>query len=280
MQKSRAAVSLILSFLVAGGGLRADVAGGLVAYWSFDRDFTADAGGSAYDLQAYHVEGSESFSEIVPGGKFGGAAAFERVNEEFLFTGASVYMSGSNMSYMAWYRLDTTISGTNRYFIMETTDSNYVISYGLRETAAVDQGQVYTINTDGTNKNFYVNNGSSTGADSGQWYNMIVTFDASLNGGTYTAYLNGESAGMMDQVGIIPDGVGLIIGGHRAGLGRNFEGLIDDVAVWNRVLTADEINTLQTQAVPEPGTLALIGTALLGLFSFRRVRASYNVYTG
>ncbi|GAA4444451.1 hypothetical protein GCM10023156_02810 [Novipirellula rosea] len=35
-----------------------------------------------------------------------------------------------------------------------------------------------------------------------------------------------------------------MIGGHRTGDGRNFDGMIDEVAIWNRVLSASEIDAI------------------------------------
>jgi hypothetical protein len=40
------------------------------------------------------------------------------------------------------------------------------------------------------------------------------------------------------------------IGGHRAGTGRNFDGLIDEVALWSRALTAEEISALHHDGSP------------------------------
>lgn len=65
----------------------------------------------------------------------------------------------------------------------------------------------------------------------------------------------------MSGVGTIVGGHGIVIGGHRDGTGRNFEGLIDDVAIWDRMLNTDEINYLQTNPVtpiPEPSAFPLL----------------------
>ena len=45
----------------------------MVAAWTFDSDFTADAGGAAFDLTA-----NNGATAGEPGGKFGNAANFER----------------------------------------------------------------------------------------------------------------------------------------------------------------------------------------------------------
>jgi alkaline phosphatase D len=47
------------------------------------------------------------------------------------------------------------------------------------------------------------------------------------------------------------EAAGLVIGGHRAGTGRNFDGLIDEVALWSRALTPAEITTLHHSGTPQ-----------------------------
>ena len=44
---------------------------------------------------------------------------------------------------------------------------------------------------------------------------------------------------------------GLIIGDHRAGTGRNFDGMIDEVALWSRTLTAAEVLEIHHSGTPQ-----------------------------
>lgn len=44
----------------------------------------------------------------------------------------------------------------------------------------------------------------------------------------------------------------MILGEHRDGTGRNFDGLMDEVALWSRVLTEREISELHHSGKARP----------------------------
>lgn len=74
------------------------------------------------------------------------------------------------------------------------------------------------------------------------WTHVACTFDST----SWSIYLNGELRvkHRLPMPGPASEFGGMIIGGHRAGRGRNFDGWMDDVAIWARVLDAEEIRRL------------------------------------
>ncbi len=247
-------VALAVGFLACNA-----VSASLVAHWSFDSDFTAN--NSAYDAAA--VNGTT----IVTGGKIRGAANFDRSQSQYL-TAASPFGTGS-YTYTAWYYLDVApITNSSRYFVLESTNDNnlvYPASYGLRKggTGVDANGEVYT-HTDASVKSMAFN-----GNGNKQWHHIAVTYDAST--GLFKAYLDGTLADSMTQTGTLSATTKLVIGGHRSGAGRNFEGLIDDVAVFNNVVSEDYISYLAAgNPVPEPTMLMLLAMGSLSLLRSRR----------
>ena len=260
--------------LLSCGQARAE----MVAAWTFDSDFTADAGGAAFDLTANNgATAGES------GGKFGNAANFERANGEFAFTDGNVLTQGGDHSYSAWYKSNVTdITGGDRYFVLETTagnapsgDAAWAASYGLRDSGG-DIGQVFTRLDNGSSASLDIPGGNGNNGDP-EWHNIIVTYDgdggAAAGDGMHTVYLDGSLFGTFDNVDPLESVEGLVIGGHRAGTGRNFDGSIDDVAFYDHILSTGEVTALQSaSAVPEPNTLALAMVALAGLVNGCRRR--------
>ncbi|MGI9455477.1 MAG: LamG-like jellyroll fold domain-containing protein [Aeoliella sp.] len=253
----------------------------LVSYWSFDTDFTADEGGSGFDLTA--VNGATAGD---PGGKFGNAASFECANGEYAFTGGDVLTAGEDFSYSAWHKLgvdpELGIVGGDRYFVLETTlndtpsgDQAWVASIGLRDLGAGDVVQV-----------FYSPSAAvgDTPAALGVWQNVTVTYDAdggTNSGGIVNAYLDGSGTpfATLDDTPASNPVSGLVIGGHRAGTGRNFDGQVDAVSFYDHVLSSDEITGLQTapfvsSVIPEPSSVVLIGLGSLVAVSLLRRRQS------
>ncbi len=215
--------------------------GAPVAYWSFDDDFSATVGGALYDgtpVNGASIDGSNS--------RFGaGAARFERDAGQSVHIPASPFDGGSH-TYAAWYHLDVdTIGGSNRYFVLEASDGDtWPASYGLRIFGGEQAGQVFT-HDDGTVPSGTPNTTFPSGPHR-EWRHIAVTYDAETL--RLKAYLDGEAIAVLplrSGATALSPSTYLNIGAHRDGTGRNWEGWIDEVAVWNRVLEHREIELLQ-----------------------------------
>ena len=199
---------------------------GLVAHWDFDADFTDSA--SMHDLTA--VNGAS----IVAGGKIGGAASFDRSQEQYARVNETLFARDGDYTVVAWYKSNIADMGIERQFVFES--ENYAVSYGLRDGGGVDIGQVYINTTNG------VGSYNVAGGAGVEWHHIALTHTAST--GVTTAYLDGTYAGEKTLLGDLLQMSYFVIGGHRDNTGRNFDGLIDDVAVFDNVISTSYIEYL------------------------------------
>jgi hypothetical protein len=93
------------------------------------------------------------------------------------------------------------------------------------------------------------------------WTHIALTFDYVND--TYALYTNGSLAGISTEARTQPTQL-LDFGGHRSNFGQNFywNGLIDEVHVFNRVLTPSEILGLATSLVPFTTFTAMLDIAI------------------
>ncbi|MGV6826102.1 MAG: LamG domain-containing protein [bacterium] len=120
---------------------------------------------------------------------------------------------------------------------------------------------------DNTNPNWvWINTGYI--AQTNRWTHVTISYQ----GGTVETYINGQPYHTYFGSGTIGDAqVGqddFRIGGRQFNPAiQNFEGQIDQVAVYNRVLNSTEVQELYASGLPESKPVPAIGLAGLGLLS-------------
>lgn len=212
---------------------------GLVGYWQFEEaagtttGTTADISGKGNHPTLSSIAAPYG---IVAGGMFGNALSLDggamnaRMDPVTLPT-------GSVMSVEAWIK--PTAYSTATY--------NGIVSWGNRTTASAIDLCVQNTGRPcvATWGNDFVP-GTGAAATSNAWNHIAVV----MNGKAVTLYMNGQP--VSTTLGILPTitSQGFIIGSTDWTSGRSFKGLIDDVRIYNRTLTPQEIASSYAATLP------------------------------
>jgi hypothetical protein len=225
----------------------------LVAYWDFEGNLNNNAaasGGTAYNGTTPATTAGNTAT--ITGTPRSGTGALN-------VDGAGDYMYSSSIvdvnqpwSVSAWYRADLAPS-TARFMVFESRPATipssvgYAMSFGLRE------------GTPGTNTNHQTFADVTPTADVSAdrqiadtstaliWHHVILVFTPATVSvpGTLVTYIDGALTSSLT----IPAGSTLVpatgfnIGTYRSANDRWFDGSIDEVAMWNRALSAGEVTT-------------------------------------
>jgi hypothetical protein len=223
--------SLASALLVMTPGAQAQIIDGLVAHWDFDGNLDDTLGtwsGEAVESITY-VDGQPSFGSAL---KLDGSGhvAIPGSAEAFQFAGGS-------MSISAWFKVDAfdlswqaIISkgeGTNWRVARRDASDSIAYAGGAAEPGA-----------------------SAPNVNDGAWHHFAAITDAAS--GTYL-WVDGEMYEHQTTLPVLDAGtLDILIGENPGATGRRFKGELDEIGIWNRVLTEDEIALLSTAAL---GTL-------------------------
>lgn len=211
-------------------------------------------------------------------GQIGGAADLSDVNggNNYFQMNLPELIGAGGLSFSAWINNDAN-GGYNGIFMTRTFNGQTNNSWGL--AIENDPNTRFDARADGPG----IDSADGSVSPDGSWKHLAMTWDGSTQ--VFTSYLNGVLAATGTTAG---EGIGATIAGPDSGpwyIGyddccggnRDFDGRIDDVAVWDNVLSAAEINTIYQNGlsgvgVPEPGSsmLAVFGLAALMLRRSRR----------
>ena len=213
----------------------------LVAHWPLD--------GNAQDLLGNH-NGSES------GVIFGAEGATNHTGTAAEFNGSSSTitvpfdsaMNPKSFTLSMWVNADST--------------SGFASPVTSRDDTPTSVHGYLVYNDSRGNWNFWTGTGGPSGAwnqmsggkvEIGSWTHIAVSFDD--NSQTKKLYVNGSLAGSNSAPNLYdpngPQSENLHIGsGADSGRAFFFDGLIDDVALWDHALTSVEIKDLMTNGVP------------------------------
>ncbi len=203
---------------------------GLVAAYGFN----AGSGSSAADSSAAGNTGSISGPTWNASGRYGSALSFDGVNDWVTTPDASSLDLTNAMTLEAWVR--PSALGGWRTVIFKERPGGVVYGMFADQAGSRPLGQVFI----GSERN-------ATGTAAlplNAWTHLATTFD----GAVVRLYVNGVLAGSTAISGAMAASTGVLRIGGNSIWGEWFAGLIDEVRVYNRVLSAAEVQ--QDMQVP------------------------------
>jgi len=181
--------------------------------------------------------------QLVDGIK-GNALDFDGVDDEVILDTSLSNFGDVDYTLMAWIKLSGINSG-NTYRVILRQGNHYPFGYGFRigERVNPSSSKLFFFYGDDDSWEEYTSN---TILGDGNWYHVAVTYISSNN--AVQLYLNGVAEGgkTLGDLGNQREDSdsGLSIGESYANPGRRFKGIIDEVKIWNRALSAEEISQI------------------------------------
>jgi hypothetical protein len=227
-----AIVAFPLMFTAAGPGGAAST--GLVASYAFDEGSGAQAGDSSGNSQNGSVSGATWVA-----GRYGGALSFDGVND-------SVSLPALGTFYKSGFTLEA--------WVQKQGPKVDVAAIGSWAGGSANGGPMVWVHHQVGRYHLTLTRTASNYLDSGQaptvgtWQHLAATFD----GTTARFYVNGVETANRAFTGNVGDANVWRIGAYGPTAGGFFDGIIDEVRIYNRAITAAEVQSDMNTAVGPP----------------------------
>ena len=200
---------------------------GLVGHWTFDGPDIS--GTRAKDRSGNNNHGTLTNGPKQTIGKVGQALDFDGVND--YIDGTDIDFATGPFTISTWLKATSTVSGPLIHKFQDSLNQNYYIYYD-------GNGNVMVGLYDGSDWQEVNYNG---GFNDGQWHNIVMLVTATQIG----LYVDGQSRGTPDtHDNSFPTNDAVFNIGRINSGDSYFPGTIDEVRIYNRALSAAEINRL------------------------------------
>jgi hypothetical protein len=205
---------------------------GLVGAWGFEEP----SGTNATDSSGTGGTGTISGATRTTAGRFGGALSFDGVNDWVTIPDSNPLDLTTGMTIEAWMR--PTAVGTDWLTVLlKEQPGNLIYALYAGDGNGRPATHVFTTADRGTN--------STTATPLNAWTHLAATYDRT----NLRLYVDGVQVASRSLTGNLRTSTGVLrIGGNNI-WAEWFSGVIDEVRVYNRALTAIEIQTDMTTAV-------------------------------
>ena len=225
----------------------------LVAAYSFD----AGSGTTLADVSGRGHNGTIAGAAWSTAGRNGGALSFDGVNDMVTVADTAALDLTNAMTLEAWVRPSTT----NRWRTVALKEQPGALVYSLYSNNSGQRAST----------NLWLGSGevearSAASLPTNAWTHLAATYD----GAVIRLYVNGALSGSATATGSMPASTGAFRIGGNTVWDEYFGGLIDDLRLYNRALSAAEIQTdmaapvgppppTDSQPPAAPGTLTATG---------------------
>ncbi len=193
--------------------------------------------------------------------RLGGGSAVVEISDHPDFN--STNGPWSEKTFSLWFFLNESDS---RQMIFESGGSDRGFNIYVDDGTLYAGGWDVQVDQEANDIDSWPGTWRTTNINANQWHHVAIVLDASadptrLHAGAYKAYLNGlefdinNNSGMQIYNHADDAGIGGIRGGSRYSSGDapgNLSGYVDDFSVWNRALTAQEIQVLALSQESQP----------------------------
>ncbi|MGZ8941497.1 MAG: LamG-like jellyroll fold domain-containing protein, partial [Methylobacter sp.] len=198
---------------------------GLVAAYGFEET----SGSTVVDATGNGNNGTIKEAVQISNGKYGKALKFDGVNDWVTVNNSSSLALSTSMTLEAWVYPESITTG-NTVILKEKSGGAVYNLYASED----NDGPVSSFSN---NNNYYIIEDSNP-LPLNQWSHLVSTYDGQYQ----RLYVNGAEVASRSQTGTIEQSTGVLRIGGNSVWGEFFKGYIDEVRIYNRALTATEIN--------------------------------------
>jgi hypothetical protein len=220
---------------------------GLIGLWHLD-----ETSGDAIDSSINSNVGS--IFEAVPGqpGYFGNQVYFFDGINDYIKVNYTPSLTPKNITVSLWFN-SNDITKNKQMFVSKTAESGYNLSLNENSICTWDKLCMLIRIGDAGANNYKEVIADRSLIQNDMWYNLIGTYD----GDEGLLYLNGQEVGTNSSLSgdIYYQNNNALCIGSEAGTGNScneglfrMSGLIGEVAIWDRALSADEVEELWNNA--------------------------------
>ena len=267
---------------------KADISDGLVAYWPLDEG----TGTTTADVTGNGNNGTLLGAPTWVGGKLGGALDFDGIDDAVDCGLAPVLDFGTgNFTVSVWIK--TSVNPNDDKHIFQKGDDDF--ENWAMEFRDNSGGDIEYEIENGADYKAHTNDDHAENLRDDEWHHIVMMRENGTENALMRVYVDGTENISFGGYETIPADLDIDTSAGNAFIGANYDGspdrvggenffvgLIDDVAVWNRALTAEEVTYLwnngdgNTTALSEPGKASSPGPADGALHSEKWVSPRWN----